>query len=74
MGPFGVGQAVRRFEDPRLLCGGGRFQGDVGLPGQAHAVVLRSTHAHARISAVDTSAALRAPGILAVFTGLFEVL
>ena len=69
MGPFGVGQAVRRFEDPRLLCGGGRFQGDVGLPGQTHAVVLRSTHAHARISAVDASAALRAPGVLAVFTG-----
>jgi carbon-monoxide dehydrogenase large subunit len=69
MGPFGIGQAVRRFEDNRLVRGGGRFQGDVTLPGQAHAVVLRSIHAHARIRAIDASAALRAPGVLAVFTG-----
>ena len=69
MGPFGIGQAVRRFEDVRLVRGGGRFQGDVNVPGQAHAIVLRSMHAHARIRAIDTSAALRAPGVLAVFTG-----
>jgi carbon-monoxide dehydrogenase large subunit len=69
MGPFGIGQAVRRFEDDRLLRGRGRFQGDVKLPGQAHAIVLRSVHAHARIRAVDRAAALRAPGVLAVFTG-----
>jgi carbon-monoxide dehydrogenase large subunit len=69
MGPFGIGQATKRFEDVRLLRGRGRFHGDVTLVGQAHAVVIRSVHAHARILAIDTAAALRAPGVLAVFTG-----
>lgn len=69
MGPFGVGQAVKRFEDPRLVRGGGRFHDDLNLPGQAHALVVRSVHAHARILSLDVSAALRAPGVLAVFTG-----
>jgi aerobic carbon-monoxide dehydrogenase large subunit len=69
MGPFGVGQAVKRFEDPRLVRGAGRFLGDVHLPGELHAVVVRSVHAHARIDALDVSAALRAPGIVAAFTG-----
>ena len=70
MGLFGVGQPVRRFEDLRLVRGGGRFHGDVHLPSQAHAVVIRSVHAHARIRAIDASEALRAPGVLAVFTGV----
>src|SRR5262245_51495288 len=69
MGPFGVGQGVKRFEDPRLLRGEGRFHDDVNLPGQAHALVVRSVHAHARVLSVDVSAALRAPGVVAVFTG-----
>jgi carbon-monoxide dehydrogenase large subunit len=69
MGEFGIGQSVRRFEDVRLLRGEGRFLHDVNLPGQAHAVVVRSPHAHARIRSLDTSAAGRAPGVLAVFTG-----
>jgi len=66
---FGIGQAVTRFEDPRLLRGQGRFINDVNLPGQAHAVVLRSPHAHAKIRSIDTEAARRAPGVLAVWTG-----
>jgi acyl-CoA synthetase (AMP-forming)/AMP-acid ligase II len=69
MGQFGIGQAIKRFEDQRLLRGGGRFHEDVNLPGQAHAVIVRSMHAHARIRAIDTSAALGASGVLAVFTG-----
>jgi carbon-monoxide dehydrogenase large subunit len=69
MGQFGIGQSVTRFEDRRLLRGGGRFNDDVNLPGQAHAVLVRSMHAHARLRAVDTSAALVAPGVVAVFTG-----
>ena len=69
MGQFGIGQAVTRFEDPRLLRGEGRFLNDVNLPGQAHAVLVRSPHAHARIRSIATSAATRAPGVLAVFTG-----
>jgi carbon-monoxide dehydrogenase large subunit len=66
---FGVGQPLRRFEDPRLLTGRGRFQDDVVLPRQAWAVFVRSPHAHARIDAIDVAAAAQAPGVVAVFTG-----
>ena len=69
MGQFGIGQAVRRFEDVRLLRGEGRFHDDVNLPGQTHAVLVRSTHAHARILGIDAAAARRAPGVLAIVTG-----
>ena len=68
MGQFGIGQAVTRFEDRRLLRGEGRFQNDVNLPGQTHAVIVRSVHAHADIRSIDTEAARRAPGVVAVFT------
>ena len=54
---FGMGQAVPRIEDPRLLRGGGRYTDDISLPGQARAVVVRSPHAHARITSIDTEAA-----------------
>ncbi len=66
---FGIGQPVRRFEDSRLVTGRGRYQDDVTLPRQAHAVFLRSPHAHARILSIDTQAAAAAPGVLAVYTG-----
>jgi aerobic carbon-monoxide dehydrogenase large subunit len=66
---FAVGQSVRRLEDPRLLRGLGRYSDDVSLARQAYAVVVRSPHAHARLRAVDSSAALKAPGVLAVLTG-----
>jgi carbon-monoxide dehydrogenase large subunit len=69
MAKFGIGQPVTRFEDRRLLRGGGRYNGDVNLPGQTHAVIVRSVHAHARIAGIDASAALKAPGVVAVFTG-----
>jgi carbon-monoxide dehydrogenase large subunit len=69
MGQFGIGQPVRRFEDKRLLCGNGRFQNDVTLPGQAYAYVLRSPHAHAAMRAMDLSAAQGMPGVLAIYTG-----
>jgi aerobic carbon-monoxide dehydrogenase large subunit len=69
MGQFGIGQSVTRFEDPRLLRGEGRFVEDVNLAGQAYMYLLRSPHAHARIRAIDTSAAKSAPGVVAVFTG-----
>jgi carbon-monoxide dehydrogenase large subunit len=69
MEKFGIGQGIKRFEDPRLVRGQGRFHDDVALPGQTHAIVVRSMHAHARIRGIDPSAALKAPGVLAVFTG-----
>jgi aerobic carbon-monoxide dehydrogenase large subunit len=68
MGEFGIGQPVRRFEDTRLLRGGGRYINDVNAPGQAYAVVLRSPHAHATLKALSTAAAKAAPGVLAVYT------
>ncbi len=66
---FGVGQPLRRFEDVRLLTGRGRYQEDVTIARQAYAIFLRSPHAHARIRAIDTSAASSGPGVLAVYTG-----
>jgi carbon-monoxide dehydrogenase large subunit len=66
---FGIGQPVRRFEDVRLLTGKGRYQDDQVLARQAHAVFVRSPHAHAAIRAVSTEAASRASGVLAVYTG-----
>lgn len=69
MGQFALGQAVPRFEDIRLLAGGGRYVGDMALPHMAFGFVLRSPHAHARILNIDTAAAAAAPGVLAVLTG-----
>ncbi|MET0630742.1 MAG: xanthine dehydrogenase family protein molybdopterin-binding subunit, partial [Xanthobacteraceae bacterium] len=69
MGEFAIGQSVSRFEDPRLLKGGGRYVGDMALPGMAFGHVLRSPHAHARIRSIDTAKAKTAPGVLAVLTG-----
>ncbi len=66
---FGVGQPVPRTEDPRFLKGEGRYVDDVTLPGQVHAYVLRSPHAHADITAIDSAAAAAAPGVLLVMTG-----
>ena len=69
MGEFAIGQPVPRTEDPRLLTGRGKFLDDFTLPGQCHAAVLRSPHAHARIRSVDARAARVMPGVLAVLTG-----
>ena len=65
----GVGQPVRRGEDRRFLTGRGRYVDDLALPRMAHAVVLRSPYAHARIVGIDAASARAAPGALAVLTG-----
>jgi carbon-monoxide dehydrogenase large subunit len=69
VGEYALGQPVARFEDLRLLRGGGRYIDDMALPGMAHGWVLRSPHAHARIVSIDTAKAKAAPGVLAVLTG-----
>ena len=69
MRKFGIGQPVSRFEDPRLVRGGGRYVDDIALPGMAFGFVLRSPHAHAKIRSIDVAAAKAAPGVLAVLTG-----
>ena len=68
MGEFAIGQGVSRFEDPRLIRGGGRYTDDIKLAGMVHGVVLRSPHAHAKIKSIDVNAAKAAPGVLAVLT------
>jgi carbon-monoxide dehydrogenase large subunit len=64
---FGVGQAVTRKEDGRFLTGCGRYVDDVTLPGQAHALFVRSPYAHARITGIERGEALGVAGVLGVY-------
>jgi aerobic carbon-monoxide dehydrogenase large subunit len=59
---------MRRLEDFRFLTGRGRYLEDIALPGEAHAYVLRSPHAHAVIERIDPAPAMEAAGVLGVFT------
>ncbi|MCH2355878.1 MAG: hypothetical protein MK319_04230, partial [Pseudomonadales bacterium] len=68
MQKFGIGQGATRVEDKRLTTGQGRYIDDINLEGQARAVFLRSPHAHAKIVAIDTEAALSLPGVLGIYT------
>jgi carbon-monoxide dehydrogenase large subunit len=63
------GSSIKRREDPRLITGKGVYTDDVKLHGQAHAVFVRSPHAHARLRRVDLSKARQVPGVVAAFTG-----
>jgi carbon-monoxide dehydrogenase large subunit len=65
----GIGAAVRRKEDHRFITGRGTYTDDIDRPGQAHAYFVRSPHAHARITDIEKSQALAAPGVLAVLDG-----
>jgi aerobic carbon-monoxide dehydrogenase large subunit len=64
-----IGRPLKRREDYRLLVGAGRFVDDLMPPGCAHLVLLRSPHAHARITRLGVERARRAPGVVAVVTG-----
>jgi carbon-monoxide dehydrogenase large subunit len=63
---FGVGQPVRRSEDPALVRGQGRYADDINQPNQAYAVMVRSRDAHGKIRAIDTARAKTMPGVLAI--------
>ena len=65
---FGVGQAITRVEDFRLLRGAGRYTSDVMPQGSLHAVFLRSPHAHAKFTFSGLDAGRKMPGIRAIFT------
>ncbi|MGI9333486.1 MAG: xanthine dehydrogenase family protein molybdopterin-binding subunit [Gammaproteobacteria bacterium] len=67
-GPVRVGVSMPRLEDDRLLRGAGCFTDDISVLGQAHATLVRSPHAHARIQGMDVDEARQAPGVLAVYT------
>ncbi len=69
MGADGIGAAVRRKEDVRFLTGRGTYTDDISRHGQTHAYIVRSSQPHAAIKRIDTSKALAAPGVVAVFTG-----
>src|SRR6266581_2426208 len=64
-----VGKRIKRTEDPRLIKGLAHYVDDIGLPGTLHVAFVRSIYAHARLNGVDTSEALKAPGVVAVYTG-----
>jgi carbon-monoxide dehydrogenase large subunit len=64
-----TGARIKRSEDPRILTGAGRYVDDVKLPGMLHAAFVRSPLAHARVLALDVSAARALPGVVAVLTG-----
>ena len=57
-----------RVEDRRLITGNGRYTADFNLAGQLHATFLRADRAHAEIRGIDTSAAGKHPGVIAVWT------
>ena len=63
-----IRRSVLRLEDPPLLTGQGRFVADLAFPRQLHMRIVRSGHAHGTIRAIDTAAALAAPGVVAVWT------
>src|SRR5438477_4634855 len=64
-----VGQRVKRTEDPRLIKGLAHYVDDIRLPDTLHVAFVRSIYAHARLGGVDAGEALKAPGVVAVFTG-----
>ena len=64
-----IGQRVERREDARFLTGRGQYTDDITLPQQSYGVFVRSPHAHAKITSLDTAAAAAAPGVLGLFTG-----
>ena len=63
-----IGQSLRRLEDRRFLTGCGRYMADLRRPGELTLAVLRSPHAHAQVTGIDTRAARALPGVLGVFT------
>ncbi|MGB9318277.1 MAG: xanthine dehydrogenase family protein molybdopterin-binding subunit, partial [Pseudolabrys sp.] len=68
MTKFGIGQPVRRSEDPKLVRGEGCYADDFNRPGQIYAVIVRSREAHGILRAISTDAAKAMPGVLGIYT------
>ncbi len=62
------GRSIRAPAARAILTGAARYTLDVEVPGLTHLKLVRSPHAHARIRAIDTAAALAVPGVVAVLT------
>jgi len=63
-----IGKNVRRIDTPSKVSGRLKYAGDMTMPGMLHVQVLRSSHAHARIVSIDTSAAEAMDGVEGVIT------
>lgn len=63
-----LGSPIKRREDPRLITGQATYVDDIKIPGMLHMVVLRSPYGHARINSINTDAARKHPGVVAVYT------
>ena len=66
---IGIGAAPKRKEDQRFLTGRGNYVSDIKRAGMTAGVFIRSPHAHAVLRSIDKTAALAAPGVIAVLTG-----
>jgi carbon-monoxide dehydrogenase large subunit len=64
-----IGKSIKRREDPRFITGRGTYVDDLKVPGTTYAVFIRSPHAYARIKKIDSAAAAKHPGVVAIFTG-----
>ena len=69
MGVEGIGASVVRKEDQRFITGKGRYVDDIKLQGMTYAHFVRSPHAHAKVKSIDSSAAMKMPGVVGVLTG-----
>src|ERR1700723_1414796 len=69
MGVEGIGASVGRKEDRRFITGKGRYVDDIKVLGMTHAHFIRSPHAHAKVKSIDSAAAMKMPGVVAVLTG-----
>ena len=69
MGNEGIGARALRKEDKRFITGKGRYTDDVTERGMTHGVFVRSPHAHAKITSIDTSAAEAMPGVVGIVKG-----
>src|SRR5438046_1518517 len=69
MGVEGSGASVVRKEDRRFITGKGRYVDDIKLQGMTYAHFIRSPHAHAKVKGIDSAAAMKMPGVVAVLTG-----
>src|ERR1700742_1258115 len=69
MGVEGIGASVVRKEDRRFITGKGKYVDDIKLMGMTFAHFVRSPHAHARVKSIDTSEAMKMPGVIAVLNG-----
>src|ERR1700709_2127816 len=69
MGVEGIGASVVRKEDRRFITGRRRHVEDIKLQGMTHAHFVRSPHAHDKVKSIDSSEAMKMPGVVGVLTG-----